>query len=333
MRLNFQEKGRAALEVDCIFKESTVTGAYATSPMKLLTPRSRGRCVCSYASNFGGGLVAGDQTRLDLRIGDQARCFIGTQASTKVYRNPHSLPCSHGTHATIGAGGLLVFAPSPVQPFAQSSYTQAQEFRLAPGAGLALLDWFTSGRAACGERWAFEHLSMRNEIWQSSEFNGIAGAPAPSVESAAVVAPVDDGKGAADVKRGNNQLQASAHAPPHVDGDPMTSSDQCVFLDSCCLDSEDENLTSAYRTGRFNCFAMFVLIGSPLKKLADRIVEEVQRLSVKRRARLLISASQLKEGALLRVAGEEVGEVDRYLRKHLALLADLLGEDPWSRRW
>jgi urease accessory protein UreH len=332
MRLNFQEKGRAALEVDCIFKESTVTGAYATSPMKLLTPKSRGRCVCSYASNFGGGLVAGDQTRLDLRIGDQARCFIGTQASTKIYRNPQSLPCSHGTHATIGVGGLLVFAPSPVQPFAQSSYTQTQKFRLAHGAGLALLDWFTSGRAACGERWAFDHLSMRNEIWQRSEFNGIAEAPTPSVESAAVLTPGNEGKGATDVMRGHKQLRGSDHAP-HLGCHPTSSSDQCVFLDSCCLDSKDGDLTSTYRTGRFNCFAMFVLIGSPLKKLADRIVEEVQRLTVKRRAQILISASPLKGGAVLRVAGEQVGEVDRYLRKHLALLADLLGEDSWSRRW
>jgi urease accessory protein len=152
MQLNFQEKGRAILQVDSVFKESTVTGAYATSPMKLLTPRPRGRCVCGYVSNFGGGLVAGDQTRLELRVGNQARCFLGTQASTKVYRNPHSLPCSHVTYATIGADALLVFAPAPVQPFAQSSYQQRQEFRLAPGAGLALLDWFTSGRTACGER-------------------------------------------------------------------------------------------------------------------------------------------------------------------------------------
>jgi hypothetical protein len=34
----------------------------------------------------------------------------------------------------------------------------------------------------------------------------------------------------------------------------------------------------------------------------------------------------------LRLAGERVSEVDRYLRKHLESLADQLGEDPWSRR-
>jgi hypothetical protein len=36
---------------------------------------------------------------------------------------------------------------------------------------------------------------------------------------------------------------------------------------------------------------------------------------------------------VLRVAGEEIGEVDRYLRRHLTALSELLGEDPCCRRW
>ena len=58
-------KGRAWLEVERVFGESTVTSAFATSPMKLLTPRSRGLSAWACTSSFGGGLVAGDQTQLD----------------------------------------------------------------------------------------------------------------------------------------------------------------------------------------------------------------------------------------------------------------------------
>lgn len=312
--VNSQEKGRAALQVDWIFKESTVTGAYATSPMKLLTPRARGQCVCTYASNFGGGLVAGDQTRLDLRVGDQARCFLGTQASTKVYRNPHALPCSHVTRASVGADALLVFAPAPVQPFAESSYEQRQEFHLAPGAGLALLDWFTSGRAACGERWTFARLSTRNEVWQSDVPKG------------------NHDAGVGDVAVDGNGANGSGQVPVPVDQTPGAPG-QCVFVDSCCLDSTDGPPAGIYRTGRFNCFAMLALIGSPLKELAARLLADVRRLAVQRRHSLLVSASPIQGGSVLRVAGEQVGEVDQFLRKHLTPLAALLGEDPWSRRW
>lgn len=158
-------QGHARLEVELVFGESTATSASATSPLKLLTPCARGKSVWAYASNFGGGLVAGDETRLDLSLGPEARCFFGTQASTKVYRNPEQLPCSHTTHATLERGSLLVFAPDAVQAFAGSHYHQRQEFHLAEGSGLALVDWFTSGRAARGERWAFNHFQSRNDVF------------------------------------------------------------------------------------------------------------------------------------------------------------------------
>lgn len=148
-----------------VFGESTVTSSFATSPMKLLAPRSRGRSVWAYTSSFGGGLVAGDQTHLELRLHPGACCFLGTQASTKIYRNPTSLPSGHETHATLEAGSLLVFAPDPVQAFAGSMYLQRQRFDLAPGVSLVLLDWFTSGRAARGERWECSRFASRNEVF------------------------------------------------------------------------------------------------------------------------------------------------------------------------
>ncbi len=143
---------------------SAVTAAFASSPMKLLTPRSRGPSVWAYTSSFGGGLVAGDQTELDLEIGPGARCLVGTQASTKIYRNPGARPCGHRTSAELAEDSLLVFAPDPVQAFAGSTYAQRQEFRLAASANLVLLDWFTAGRTARGERWEFDHFQSRNDV-------------------------------------------------------------------------------------------------------------------------------------------------------------------------
>ncbi len=161
--------GRAKLRVEVVHGQSAVVSLWASNPLKLLAPHSRGRSVWAYTSNLGGGLVAGDQTRIDVRIGRGARCFVGTQASTKVYRNPEGLPCGHTTHAVVEDDALLVFAPEPVQAFAEAIYTQRQEFRLAPNAGLVLVDWYTAGRTACGERWAFRRLHSRNEVWRKAE--------------------------------------------------------------------------------------------------------------------------------------------------------------------
>jgi len=266
------DPGRAALDVQLVFGESTVTSALATSPMKLLTPRARGASVWSYTSSFGGGLVAGDRTQLRVNVSGGARCFLSTQSSTKVYRNPASLPCDHVTHAEVKDDSLLVFTPEPVQAFADSQYTQRQEFFLASGAGLVLLDWFSSGRAARGERWAFNHLESRNDIFIGGE--------------RALVDPI------------------------------LLSSDE---------------LTE--RMGRFNCLATLVLIGPLLKIAIETLLQRIAARAVEQRASLTTSASPVRGGALLRVAGEEVEAVRRELSGHLTFLHDMLGDDPWTRKW
>lgn len=275
-KTHYTEAGCAALDVELVCGESAATSVYATSPLKLLTPRSRGQSVWAYASSFGGGLVAGDQTRLDLHIGPGARCFMGTQASTKIYRNPALLPSGHVSHATLMENSLLVFAPDPVQAFAGSAYTQRQEFHLATGAGLVLLDWFTSGRAARGERWAFSKFQSRNDVFIN---------------------------------------------------------DERVFLDSLLLDQNSSALTGPHRLGRFNCVAMLLLIGEPLEQAAKQLLESISAQPVTRHAPLISSASPIRNGAMLRIAGESVEEVGRELHRHLVFLSLMLGDDPWARKW
>ncbi len=270
------QPGCATLEADLVFGESTATTAFATSPLKLLTPRARGKSVWACTSSFGGGLVAGDQTQLKVRLGAGARCFLGTQASTKVYRNPCSLPCGHATQAALGAESILIFAPDPVQAFADSSYTQQQEFKLERSSGLVLVDWFTSGRAARGERWAFNTFQSRNDVF--------------------------------------------------VDG-------QRVFLDSLLLDGCEENLTGAHRMGRFNCLAMLLLMGPPVAAASENILKCISAEPVEKQSALVFSASPVRNGVVLRIAGEDVEAVGRELHRHLAFVQDILGDDPWARKW
>ncbi len=237
--------GHARLEVEFVSGSSAVTSAASSSPVKILIPKARGASVWAYASNFGGGMVGGDQTRFDVHMGPQARCYVSTQASTKIYRNPSRLPCSHVTRAELGDESLLVWAPDPVQAFAGSSYAQRQEFHLATGAGLVLLDWFNSGRAARGERWQFSSFKSRNDVF--------------------------------------------------IDGER-------VFLDSVLLDSSTAPLDSPASTGRFNCFATLLIAGEPLNAMGQQVLEKIAARAVEKNARLLVSASPIRHGLVLRVA-------------------------------
>lgn len=161
--------GDGGLAVNMVAGRSAVTDLWCANPLKVLTPRHRGPSVWAYTTSFGGGFVAGDQTRLNLTVGTGARCFLTTQASTKIYRNPARRPCSHFLSVSLAKKSLLVLAPDPVQSFADSDYSQSQEFHLEAGAGLVLLDWFCSGRAARGERWNFHSLRSRNEVFMGGK--------------------------------------------------------------------------------------------------------------------------------------------------------------------
>jgi urease accessory protein len=139
--------------------------------------------VWCFSSSLGGGLVAGDETRLEISLGRDSRCFFGTQSATKVYRNPQGLPCRQDLSAIVAPKAVLVYLPDLVQLFADSTFEQHQTFSLASDSSLVLVDGSSSGRSARGERWAFSRYRSRNEIsvdgglryWETVRLNYDAG--------------------------------------------------------------------------------------------------------------------------------------------------------------
>jgi len=268
--------GAGHLFVERVGGESAATSFSAASPLKLLVPRPRGESVWAYLSSLGGGFVAGDQTGMEVKLAAETRCFISTQASTKVYRNPQRRPCGHRMSVQMGAQSWLASVPDPVQPFAGSSYRQEQVFHLHPTSNLVLVDWVTSGRAARGERWEFDDYRSRNDL--------------------------------------------------HVGGER-------ILIDALSLNPIDDPVSGVHRMGRYNCLALVVFLGEGLMEESERILAEVASMRVERRAALVSSASPLKSGVLLRLAGESVQEVTREVHRRLGFLAGVLGDDPLARKW
>ena len=141
---------------------STVTRAYAESPLKWLTPATRGEAAWVFAASYGGGLVGGDHLDVEVDVEPGAAAFLSTQASTKVYRS--TAGASTRLAARVADGGLLVSLPDPVVCFASSDYRQTQTFAIEASAGLVALDWMTSGRRGSGERWAFDAYASTTSL-------------------------------------------------------------------------------------------------------------------------------------------------------------------------
>lgn len=158
---------QSALAVDRSHERSVVTTARAYPPLRLLAPRGGGHAAWVYQSSLGGGFVGDDRVALRVRVGDRASLFLSTQASSKVYRRARS---RSELDAEVGDGGLLVAWPDPVTCFAGAAFEQHQRFALAASASLLVVDAWTAGRVARGERYRFARLAMRLSV-------AIAGVP------------------------------------------------------------------------------------------------------------------------------------------------------------
>lgn len=93
-----------------------------------------GRDVCHvYLLHPPGGLVGGDELRLDLRVGPAAHTLVTTPAAGKAYRTLG--PVARQSHAlTIEAGGTLEWLPQETIVYDGASVEIETRVELAPGA-------------------------------------------------------------------------------------------------------------------------------------------------------------------------------------------------------
>jgi urease accessory protein len=142
--------------------QTVLARSFATSPMKIFATRNPGMACWAYGATLGGGLVGGDELRMDVDVAEGARALVTTQASTKVYRSVR--PSTQTLCATVGGGALLAVLPDPIVCYAGADFAQHQHYDLHADASIVAVDWMTSGRQASGECWAFSRYRSRIRI-------------------------------------------------------------------------------------------------------------------------------------------------------------------------
>ncbi len=251
----------------------------ARSPLKILTPKNHGSSAWVFTASFGGGLVDGDTVDIEAQVHPGARALLGTQASTKVYRS-ESAGCRQSLTAHVAEGASLVVLPDPVSPFAGSRFTQRNDVHLAAGASLLLVDSFSCGRAAHGERWDFARYASTTRVHRG---------------------------------------------------------DTLLFHDAVLLDPAHGAL--AERMGRIQALATLSLFGERFRPVVDAVLAAGAPLT--RRPDVIVSANRLatgvtgvaEVGAIVRLAATSVERLTITLRALLRNLPEILGDDPFMRKW
>eukprot|EP00746_Dinoflagellata_sp_MGD_P075476 gnl/MRDRNA2_/MRDRNA2_30369_c0_seq1.p1 gnl/MRDRNA2_/MRDRNA2_30369_c0~~gnl/MRDRNA2_/MRDRNA2_30369_c0_seq1.p1 ORF type:complete len:601 (+),score=122.00 gnl/MRDRNA2_/MRDRNA2_30369_c0_seq1:207-2009(+) len=160
--------GLGRLKAELVAGATRLTDISSSSPARLFPLQSALATNAGAAGfvvgGYGGGVLGGDTVDIHLSVGPGATLVGRTQGHTKIYRaKKDEVPAKQTLKATIGDGGLFVFAPDPVMPYTNAKYIQQQTFELSPEASLIVVDGVTCGRASQGERWDFREYRSKNE--------------------------------------------------------------------------------------------------------------------------------------------------------------------------
>ena len=164
-----QVDGTGLLELSFVNGRTVATRCFATNPLKILVPRRDNPAAWAYVSSYGGGMVSGDQIDLNVVLHPGATCVLGTQASTKIYRDQNQRGCHQTVSARLAAGSMLIAVPDPVTCFRDAVFEQQQSYYLKDDASMVLVDWVTSGRRDAGEIWDFQRYRSRIDLYHNTQ--------------------------------------------------------------------------------------------------------------------------------------------------------------------
>lgn len=147
--------GWSQVEVAQVQEKSKLVTCKSVQPLKILNPASHNKSCHVVLSNFGGGMVSGDQINLHIICGACTNLFLSSQSNSKIFKSIDGAAAEQTITGALEENALAVVFPDPVVLQEGSVYRQVQHWEVQPKSLLFVVDWFHSGRMDMGERYAF----------------------------------------------------------------------------------------------------------------------------------------------------------------------------------
>jgi urease accessory protein UreH/urease accessory protein UreF len=163
------QHGFARVVASVVQSKTRLTKVQHQSPSRLLPISSslvakHGSQLISL-SNYGGGMLQGDTSTVDVRVEEGAKLAVVTQGANRIYKNPSGEDCETKMTVNVHKHGLLVYAPDPCCMFGNSKYKQNVRIDCQSSSDLIWIDLFTAGRIHQGEAWSFDKLTTRTSLY------------------------------------------------------------------------------------------------------------------------------------------------------------------------
>ena len=136
-------------------------------PLQVMKPRyDESGCACVYLLSPTGGVVQGDDYRIDVTLLPHSHATLTTQAATKVYAMPIQ-GAAQSLRGRIGKNAVFEYLPDPTILFHDAIFTQRVSFSLERGATLVMQEIVMPGRLARGEKLEFTKYRSHIEVSDS----------------------------------------------------------------------------------------------------------------------------------------------------------------------
>jgi len=117
--------------------------------------------------HVGPGVMAGDRLELVVDVAAGARALLVAQSAAKLHAMPEGTDAHQTVVARVGAGASLEYHPGLTIPFAGAAFSQRIEVDLEPGARFVMLERWSAGRIARGERHAYRRVASGLRVRRS----------------------------------------------------------------------------------------------------------------------------------------------------------------------
>ena len=155
--------------------QSVLQNVFITPPYKIMSlPKSSPHERWSSALNLmqmtaSPGLLAGDQTDIELQLHQNAGLYWQTQSFSRVLSMDDGQTAVQNTRIRMAAGSRLHHIPHPLVLHSGAHFQQSMRVDLTHDCELILGEVIASGRRLNDEHFAFSRLSSQTYIYQDAE--------------------------------------------------------------------------------------------------------------------------------------------------------------------
>jgi urease accessory protein len=161
--------GFLGLRFERRFGKSVLTQCRFKLPLQALTPIELADGT-SYLLllNPTGGVLGGDFLLTRIVQEESTHICLSTPSATRVYRTLAD-PAVQEIDIRVGRGSSFEYLPDHVIPYRDSKFRQSLHIEMEGGSRAIVWDAFAAGRVAHGERWNFQEVDSKIEIFLSAK--------------------------------------------------------------------------------------------------------------------------------------------------------------------